>query len=125
MPTKLPRLNVSITEHQHALLAELGRLQGRSSASFLREMLDQSTPMLEAILPIMRAAAEQVAMQPKQLSDAIRNAVAEVDAQKAQMNLLKLMVDTEHSSANDRGGDAAPSGAREDVATPRKRRKGA
>lgn len=125
MPTKLPRLNVSITEHQHALLAELGRLQGRSSASFLREMLDQSTPMLEAILPIMRAAAEQVAMQPKQLSDAIRNAVAEVDAQKAQMNLLKLMVDTEHSSANDRGGDAASSGAREDIATPRKRRKGA
>ena len=124
MPTKLPRLNVTITEHQYALLQELGDLQGKSSASYLRDMLDQATPMLETILPVWRAAAAKVAMQPQELQRAIRDALETVDAQKAQLSLLEHVAATQPQLANDQGGGAAaPSGAREDgTAAPRKRR---
>ena len=56
MPTRLPRLNVTISEEQHALLMRLGALQGRSAASYLRELLDASTPFLAALMPTLEAA---------------------------------------------------------------------
>lgn len=117
MPTKLPRLNVTVTEHQHSLLAELGELQGRSSASYIREMLDASTPMLEAMLPIFRQAANVAAEQPFKLQQAIKEVLAEVDGQKAQLNLLSLLAGSQSTVANDTpsDADAAPSVAREDA----------
>lgn len=62
MPTKLPRLNVTVTEEQHALLLELAKLNGGSAAGYLRQMLDQSTPLLRATVPMLRAAAEEMAL---------------------------------------------------------------
>lgn len=56
MPTRLPRLNVTVSEEQHALLMRLGALQGRSAASYLRELLDASTPFLTALAPTLDAA---------------------------------------------------------------------
>lgn len=56
MPTRLPRLNVTVSDEQHALLLRLGALQGRSAASYLRELLDASTPFLTALLPTLEAA---------------------------------------------------------------------
>ena len=56
MPTRLPRLNVTISEEQHALLMRLGALQGRSAASYLRDLLDASTPFLAALMPTLEAA---------------------------------------------------------------------
>lgn len=62
MPTQLPRVNVVVTEEQRALLFELARLDPsvRSAASFLREMLDEVTPLLRVTVPAMRAAAEEI-----------------------------------------------------------------
>lgn len=122
MPTNNPRIAVVVTSDQHKLLTELGELQGRSAASFLREMLDAGTPMLEAMLPVYRAAQAQVAMQPEALQMAIRDALAAVDGRRAQLDLLKLLAASEANSANDAGADAAPSGAREDSGTRRRRR---
>jgi len=124
MPSKQPRLNVTVTPEQHALLAELGGLQGRSSASFLRELLDAAMPMLEAMLPVYRAAAHQVAMQPEALQKAIKEALAEVDGKRAQLDLLKLMSETSSSSANDLAPVAREThraDAREDARKPGKR----
>lgn len=124
VPTKLPRLNVTITEHQAELLRELGELQGKSSASYLRDMLDQATPMLETILPVWRAAAAKVAMQPQELQRAIRDALETVDAQKAQLSLLEHVAAVQPRLANDPGGAAAgPSGAREDGGSVRRKRR--
>jgi hypothetical protein len=127
MPTKSPRLNVTVTEQQHALLVELGALQGRSAASYLREMLDVSTPMLVALLPVYRAAAKQEAMQPEALQLAIKDALAGVEAQRDQLDLLSLIAGTTPASANDqapRAVGAAPNGVREDDGRPaHKRRK--
>lgn len=92
---------------------KLGELQGRSAASFLREALEAAMPMLEAMLPVYQAAADQAAMHPKALQKAIRDALANVDAQAAQMNLLHLLANSA-DLAND--ADPAPSGAREEAA---------
>lgn len=60
MPTQLPRVNVSVTPEQHALLLEMASLdKGRSASGFLREMLDQVTPLLRATVAAMRAAAQE------------------------------------------------------------------
>lgn len=117
MSGKLPRLCVSITREQHALLLKLSALEGRSAASYLRQMLDTATPMLEAMVPVFEAAARQAAMQPQALADAIKAALADVDAQRAQMSLLGLMAGSQANLANDvdvPGRRTAPSGARED-----------
>ena len=131
MPTRQPRVNVVVTDAQHRLLGELGALQGRSAASFLREMLDASTPMLEAMLPIYRAAAAQQAMQPEALQTAIRDALAGVEANRAQLDLLEHLAGVQADLANDQGAPvagAARSGATEDAdepaPAPRKRARG-
>jgi hypothetical protein len=118
MPAKSPRLNVTVTDLQHALLVELGALQGRSAASFLREMLDAATPMFQAMLPVYRAAAQQEATQPEALQLAIKEALSGVEAQRSQLDLLQLLAETSTNPSNDVAGDAvnpAPSGAREEL----------
>ena len=60
LPTRLPRLNVTVTEEQHALLLELAKLTGGSGAGFIRQMLDQATPLLRATVPALRLAAEEM-----------------------------------------------------------------
>ena len=59
LPSKLPRINVTVTEEQHALLLELASLQGGSAAGFLRQQLDVSTPLLRAAVPLLRQAARE------------------------------------------------------------------
>lgn len=60
MANRGPRVNVTVTEEQHALLLELARLNGGSAAGLLRQMLDQATPLLRATVPALRMAAEEM-----------------------------------------------------------------
>lgn len=60
MPTKLPRVNVTVTEEQHSLLSEMASLNGGSAAGFVRQLLDQVTPILRAVVPAMRTASEEM-----------------------------------------------------------------
>lgn len=60
MPAKSPRVQVTVTEEQHALLLELGRMQGRSASSYFREMLDTITPTLRHLVPLLRDATETI-----------------------------------------------------------------
>jgi hypothetical protein len=126
MSNSNPRLNVTVTPEQHAMLLELGALQERSAASFLREMLDTATPMLAALLPVYRAAAAQQAIQPQALQMAIRDALEGVEANRAQLSLLDQLGTVQ--PANSHGGperSPASSEAREDAAPARHRRKSA
>lgn len=71
MATKLPRLNVTVTSEQHALLLELAALNGGSAAGYLRQMLDQATPLLRATVPALRAASQEMTMTKEAASEAI------------------------------------------------------
>lgn len=68
MADRLPRVNVTVTGEQHALLIELAELQGGSAAGFLRQMLDQVTPLLRATVPALRAATEEVSQAQQSLT---------------------------------------------------------
>lgn len=67
MPSKLPRVGVTITEEQHALLKELAELEpDMTIAGFLRRQLDMSTPLLRATVPVLRRAAEERELQKEE-----------------------------------------------------------
>lgn len=59
MPSKNPRVNVTVTQEQHQMLLELAALNGGSASAFLRQQLDAATPLLRAALPLLRKAAEE------------------------------------------------------------------
>ena len=59
MPTKVQRLNVTITEEQRALLMEMAKLEGMSASRFVRGMIDKVTPMLRIAVPMLREAAKK------------------------------------------------------------------
>jgi hypothetical protein len=81
MPMQMsPRVNVTVTEEQHALLLELARLDPdtRSAAAFLRALLDQATPLLRKTVPMMRAAAEELDTGRSELRSTIRDFISEL-----------------------------------------------
>lgn len=116
-----PRINVALTPEQHSLLLELGALQGRSAASYLREMLDGAMPMLRDLMPVLRTAAAHTEQQPqamvKEAQEAIRAALDHIEDNRDQLNLLEILAGhTPVSASNDviDGAGTAPSGARAD-----------
>lgn len=91
MPTRLPRINVAVGEEQHALLLRLGALQGRSAASYLRELLDASTPFLAALLPTLEAAKAGELQQAEDQALALETMARALfrDADPDQLDLLE------------------------------------
>ena len=90
MPTRYPRVNVVVTEEQHALLSELAELerkQGHATASasgFVRALIDQVTPLLRKTVPLMRAAAEELDTNREALREPLRAFLTEM----RQLDLL-------------------------------------
>lgn len=90
MPTRHPRVNIVVTEEQHALLSELASLdrkQGNKAASasgFVRALLDQVTPLLRKTVPLMRAAAEELDSNRESLREPLRDFMREMQ----QLDLL-------------------------------------
>jgi hypothetical protein len=75
-----PRVNVVVTEEQHALLLELARLDPsvRSASAFLRTILDQVTPLLRKTVPLMRAASEELDANREALREPLREFLREM-----------------------------------------------
>lgn len=80
------RVNVVVTKEQLELLSELALLDPsvRSCSAFMRQMLDQVTPLLRVTVPAMRAASQQIDESRDQLREPIRNFMAVMQ----QMDLL-------------------------------------
>lgn len=86
MPTKLPRVNVTITEEQRSLLSKLRDLDPEhgSASGFLRQLLDQVTPLLRKTVPLMAAAAEELDTNREALREPLRDFLREMH----QLDLL-------------------------------------
>jgi len=111
MPTQLPRVNIIVTEEQHALLSELASLDGRrSAAAIVRELVDGVTPLLRVTVPAMRAAKQELDTN----REALKKPLAEMIAAMQQHDLLDETVTPRRS------GTAATEGAR--TAPPKRRR---
>lgn len=98
-----PRVNVSVSDEQHALLLELAELDPdtRSASSFLRDLLDQVTPLLRKTVPMMRAAAQEMDQSREGLREPLRNFLAEIQ----QLDLIDAPDGAPDRTAAKRGPD--------------------
>lgn len=86
MPTKLPRMGLSLTPELHASLMKLSKASGTSASVFVVEMLSTALPAIEALT----TALEMAKIDPAQgLALAVRNMV-QVQADVNQEQLLFL-----------------------------------
>lgn len=86
MTKRKPRVNVVVSQEQHELLLELASLDPsvRSASAFVRQMLDEVTPLLRTTVPMMRAAAQNMDKSREQLREPLRNFIVAME----QMDLL-------------------------------------
>lgn len=120
MPSKQPRLNLTITEEQRALLFELAELEGGSAAGFVRKLVDQVTPLLRASVPLLRTAAREHQITVEQGRERIKEALEEL-AQSGlldQLDFDSIMADRRAvtagnaASGSERGPEERPDAAR-------------
>lgn len=78
MPSKQPRLNLTITEEQRALLFELAELEGGTASGFVRKLVDQVTPLLRVSVPLLRTAAQEHQITVEQGRQRIKEALEEL-----------------------------------------------
>jgi hypothetical protein len=80
------RVNIVVTAEQAALLKDLASLDPttRSPAGFVRQLVDQVTPLLRKTVPLMRAASEELATNREALRVPLREFLDEMD----QLDLL-------------------------------------
>lgn len=88
MTKRKPRVNVVVSHEQHELLLELASLDPsvRSASAFVRQMLDEVTPLLRSTVPAMRAAAEHMDTSREKLREPLRNFMVAME----QMDLLDV-----------------------------------
>ena len=94
MPTKLPRINVTVTEEQHALLLELATLQGGSASGFLRQYVDASTPLLRAAVPLLRRAAKETEVSKAEAARLLQEPLKRLQ-EMGVLDQMDLIDDTE------------------------------
>lgn len=93
MPTNLPRLNVTVTREQHSLLLELAELQDGSASGFLRGLLDDVTPLLRHVVPVLRTAAQEKNMKEDELQRLLNLSLSEIRGavDDAQMDIEDVL----------------------------------
>jgi hypothetical protein len=123
MPTSNPRLMIVVTPEQRDMLAELGKLQDRSAASFVRELVDAATPMFRQLLPVMRAHAEAIDGQPVKMEEAVlevlRSAYGDDPAQLDMVEHINaIAAHMEAETAQEGRSDRSVSEDRTDLSAP-------
>lgn len=83
MPTKRPRINVTITPELHQALVEFRRASGMSSASLISQLLSETVPVINAMTEAYKVAKKS----PQQAAQVMRDLVTNTHVQVAQMQL--------------------------------------
>ena len=65
MPSRNPRVNVTLTMQQYDLVSRLAKSQGRSRSAVLLELLETVTPVLQRVV-VITEAAQRVQAQAKE-----------------------------------------------------------
>ena len=116
MPNKLPRINVTVTEEQKALLFELADLQGTSASGILRKMLDEATPLLRDSVPQLRKINQDQDRMLDYLAGALSLSLDEIGVAIGETQLdIEDVIERRTAGAapkraGKRRGGAAPSG---------------
>jgi len=108
MANRGPRVNVTVTEEQHALLLELAALNGGSAAGLLRQMLDQATPLLRATVPALRLAAEEMNSTKAEAEAQLQEMFAALRSVGVETDQFDLLDDAPLDRADRSGARTAP-----------------
>lgn len=65
MPTKIPRLAITLNAETHATLDKLSELQRRPRSAIAADLLEEMTPALQRIATLVEAATKQRDRLPK------------------------------------------------------------
>jgi hypothetical protein len=100
MPTVKPRITITLTEQQHAVLSSLAGLQRVSMSSIVVDLLDTTLPVLERLAGVLHNASTA----PQHVLDELRRTAHSAENElsgigPSVMGLLDEMVDL--SSAPD------------------------
>lgn len=70
MPTVNPRLTITLNEKSAAQLREISHLTGQSQSSLVAELLEESDPILDRMIRVLRAAeSAKAALKERTASD--------------------------------------------------------
>lgn len=83
MPTKNPRINVTVSQELYEALSEFRAASGMSSASLLSQLLSETVPVIRAMTEAFKLAKSS----PAKASDALREVVQDAHVQVAQLQL--------------------------------------
>lgn len=114
MPTAKPRITVTLTEQQHAVLSSLAGLQKVSMSSIIVDLLDTTLPVLERLAGVLHNAStapQNVLDELRRTAQSAENEVAAMGP--AVMGLLDEMLDLSEGAEDEarlRGTAPVPEG---------------
>lgn len=130
MATSKPRITITLTERQHAVLRSLSKSTGQSMSAYVVEFLEVALPTLERVAATMQALAQaretDIQRVREQLEDAQRvfEPVAMAAVAQADMFLGKIELVASDGgrapAAAGAGGSSTPSTNRGVTPTPAK-----
>lgn len=84
MPTKNPRISVTVTPEVSAVIDRLSALTGESKSAFLADLLNTSLPVFERMIHALEAAQvlqEQALKAPGEFTSSLKSAHERIEAQ--------------------------------------------
>lgn len=115
MPTAKPRITITLTDHQHAVLSALAQAQKVSMSSIVVDLVDTTLPVLERLAAVLQNAADA----PQTVLDDLRRSMASAEHDTLSMRTevmgqLDLLVE---ASGGDRTRGAPATRGRAQPAT--------
>lgn len=89
MPTKLPRIAITVNAATHATLDKLSYLQRRPRSAIAADLLEEMTPALQRIVTLLEAATKQRDKLPSDTAAKL-NELEAVLGGMAQMGLDRM-----------------------------------
>jgi hypothetical protein len=78
MPTRNPRVNVTLPQHHFEVITRLAQLQGRSRSAVIAELLDAAIPVLERVVVVGESAVRAQVVAREELRDSFASAEAAI-----------------------------------------------
>ena len=82
MPTVKPRITITLTDHQHAVLSSLASVQKVSMSSIVVDLVDTTLPVLERLAAVLQNAADA----PQSVLDELRRSLASAEQDTVGMS---------------------------------------
>lgn len=76
MPTVKPRITITLTDHQHTVLAQLAQVQKVSMSSIVVDLVDTTLPVLERLAVVLQNAAAA----PQSVLEDLRRSLTSAEA---------------------------------------------